>query len=232
MTDKIEVLEHQVVETVQTACTAVSETVVTVREIVHDSLQMARDSVHGAAETVKGVFDLRLHVARRPWTMFAGATAAGYLGGRLLRGGNGREAAVTRTTTGPNMSRAGAGEGRAAAAEVATNETDTAPFSDADNSTWHSNLRDMFQAETSELKRLAMRTLLGVVRDILANSAPKPMKRQLEGIVNGSTIKLGRQPHERQIRPERSGTEGMDDNEIPDAHESPKLSGSPAFGPP
>ena len=81
MTDKIETLEQQVVDTVQAASAAVSETVQTVK-----------DSVHETVETVKDTFDLPRQVERRPWTMMAGATALGYLGGYLLNRTNGREA--------------------------------------------------------------------------------------------------------------------------------------------
>ena len=79
MTDKMETLEHQVVESVQAASAAVSETVQTVR-----------DSVHETVETVKDTFDLPRQVDRRPWTMMAAATALGYLGGYLLSRTNGR----------------------------------------------------------------------------------------------------------------------------------------------
>ena len=91
MTEKIEMLEHQVVETVQVASTAVADTVENVKEIVRDSLQTVKESVHETVETVKDAFDLHRQVDQRPWTMFAGATALGYLGACLLRGSTGRE---------------------------------------------------------------------------------------------------------------------------------------------
>jgi ElaB/YqjD/DUF883 family membrane-anchored ribosome-binding protein len=218
LTDKIETLEHQVVDTVQAASTAVSETVGSVKEIVHDSLQTVKDSVHDTVETVKDTFDIQRQVDRRPWTMFAGATALGFLGGYLLRGSNGREARITEKSESLAPSakartaviRNGAPKRRDAAASTAIHESDAATT--ADKPSWVSNVGDTFHAEISQLEQLAVGTLLGIVRDIITEVVPEHMERQVEEIVNGITVKLGGQPLDGRILPERSRVEGFAKN--------------------
>jgi ElaB/YqjD/DUF883 family membrane-anchored ribosome-binding protein len=216
LTDKIETLEHQVVDTVQAASTAVSETVGSVKEIVHDSLQTVKDSVHDTVETVKDTFDLHRQVDRRPWTMFAGATALGFLGGYLLRGSNGKEAGISekRESMAPAVkarsavSRNGSPKRRDAVASAATHQSD----SGAEKPSWVSNLGDTFHAEIAQLEVLAVGTLLGIVRDIITEAVPEQMERQVEEIVNGITVKLGGQPLDGRILPERSRIEGFAKN--------------------
>src|SRR4051794_29513643 len=87
LTDKLELLEQQVVGTVQDATSAVAETVGTVKQAVQDTVQSVKETVHETVESVKETFDLKNQVERRPWMMVAGATALGFLGGYLLGGG-------------------------------------------------------------------------------------------------------------------------------------------------
>ena len=181
MTDKIETLEHQVVGKVQAASAAVSETVQTVK-----------DSVQETVATVKDTFDLPRQVDRRPWTMFAGATALGYLGGYLLSRTNGKQArisAVSQHMVPTLVSGHGAPDGREPASTVRV----------AEKPGWVSLLDDKFHAEIVQLQGLAVGTLLGLVRDIVTNAAPQPMERQVKEIVNGITVKLGGQVLEGRI---------------------------------
>lgn len=215
LTDKIEMLESQVVETVQTASTAVAETVGSVKEIVHDSLQTVKDSVHETVDTVRDTFDLSRQVDRRPWTMCAGATALGYLGGYLLRGSDRREAVIGGI--GENIalaikahtpeSRNGAAKGHGAVAGAQTHESDPPSFSALKKQSLLSNLGSTFHAEIAQLKGLAVGTLLGIVRDLVSDAMPEHMERQVGEIVNGITVKLGGKPIEGRILPVRSRIE-------------------------
>jgi ElaB/YqjD/DUF883 family membrane-anchored ribosome-binding protein len=211
MTDKIEMLEHQVVDTVQAASTAVAETVASVKEIVHDSLQTVKDSMHETVESVKDTSDLKRQVERRPWTMFAGATALGYLGSYLLRDSNGRAAG----TRGISESRAlalkahtavshnGAMEGRNGAASTARHEIDAPLFSTPEKPSWLSDLGDTFHTEISQLKGLAVGVLVGIVRDIVMEAAPEHMGPHMKEIADGIAVKLGGRPIKGHIFPER-----------------------------
>lgn len=210
MTDKIETLEHQVVDTVQAASTAVSETVGSVKEMVHDSLQTVKDSVHDTVDSVKDTFDLPSHVNRRPWTMVAGAAAIGYLGAFLLSGNKRREArseyvapaARARTP----VSRNGPSKGRD------TSASDTGPG--ADKSSWVSDLGDKFHDEISQLEVLAVGALLGLVRDIVTEAVPENMEHQVEEIIDGITVKLGGKPLDGRILSESSRIAGFCKNGI------------------
>jgi ElaB/YqjD/DUF883 family membrane-anchored ribosome-binding protein len=216
MSDKIETLENQVVDTVQAATAAVSETVGSVKDIVHDSLQTVKDSVQDTVESVKDTFDLPRQVNRRPWTMFAGAAALGYLGGYLLSGSNGSHAGRSEKSDSVGLAvRAhtamkgnGASRSRNAAASAATQESETAE----DKPTWVSGLGDTFHDEIAQLEGLAIGTLLGLVRDIVTKAVPEHMERQVEEIVDGITVKLGGKPLDGRILPEPSRVDGFAKN--------------------
>src|SRR5207244_465158 len=83
---KLETLEHRVVDTVQEATCAVSQSVDCVKEAVEDTVHTVQHSVHETVASLKEAFDLRHQIAKRPWTLMAGAAALGYLGGYLLNG--------------------------------------------------------------------------------------------------------------------------------------------------
>ena len=85
LSDKVELLEQQVVETMHGATTAVADTVDNVKEVVHDTVQTVKDSVQETMDSVKNTLDVQRQVEQRPWIMMAGATAIGFLGGCLAR---------------------------------------------------------------------------------------------------------------------------------------------------
>ena len=77
LTEKLEALEHQVVDTVQATTSTVAETVQQVKAAVEDTVGTVKDtvqsavggvkeSVQGAVSSVAGVFDVRRHVRRLP----------------------------------------------------------------------------------------------------------------------------------------------------------------------
>src|SRR5438132_737937 len=103
LSEKLEMLENQVVGTVQEATTSVQETVETVKDAVEDTVHTVRESVRETVEAVKDTFDLQQQVQRHPWIMIAGATTLGFLSARLLQGhgpGNGSTRRELGITTG------------------------------------------------------------------------------------------------------------------------------------
>src|SRR2546423_4651080 len=84
LSDKLETLEHTVVDTVQGPTTAVAETVGTVKEAVQETVEQVKETVQSTVEKVKETFDLRLQVERHPWLMLGGSVGVGYLAGTLL----------------------------------------------------------------------------------------------------------------------------------------------------
>ena len=218
LTDKLEVLEQQVKDTVQGASSAVTETVGSVQDMVQDTVQTVKDSMHETVESVKDTLNIKNQVDRRPWTMLAGATALGFLGGYLLPGrGSGQARGSSRGASSapavraqPAWARNGMPAEQHAVADERTNGRDAAANSAPDEPGWIANLGDTFQAEISQLKGLAIGTLLGIVRDIVVESVSEPLERQVEEVINGITVKLGGQLIRDRILPERSESESAE----------------------
>jgi ElaB/YqjD/DUF883 family membrane-anchored ribosome-binding protein len=193
LTEKLEALEQQVVDTVQGARDAVTETVTTVREAVEDTVDTVKDSVQETVETVKETLDLRHHVEQYPWAMVGGSVALGYVSGYFFdrvadelihavarRGGLARPpvAAFPHRNGGPVMAHASA----SAAPELAAGRS------------WMEGLADKFHDEIGQLKGLAIGAAVGVVRDLLTESTPEHLRGQVTEFLDGVTTKLGGQP--------------------------------------
>jgi ElaB/YqjD/DUF883 family membrane-anchored ribosome-binding protein len=73
LAQKLETLENEITDTVKTAKETVTETIENVTETVQETV-----------ETVKKTFDLEHQMRQRPWTLLAGATAAGFLVGAFV----------------------------------------------------------------------------------------------------------------------------------------------------
>jgi ElaB/YqjD/DUF883 family membrane-anchored ribosome-binding protein len=70
---KLETLESEITDTVKSAKETVTETIENVTETVQETV-----------ETVKKTFDLQYQMQRRPWTLLAGATVAGFVVGAFV----------------------------------------------------------------------------------------------------------------------------------------------------
>lgn len=197
LAEKLETLEQQVVGTVQSATSAVTDTVQSVKDAVQETVEMAKTSVYDTVEAVKDSFDIARHVRERPWTMMAGSVAVGFAGGYLLN------------RAGPVAHRPYAGgsptlSSLAARAEPQRNggtgqsPREEPPAAPAVSSFAHkSGLADLgqkFESEIHKLKGLALGTMLGAVRDMIASSAPPQLGPQLAEIIDSATVKLGGQP--------------------------------------
>ena len=190
LAEKLETLEQQVVGTVQNATTAVTDTVDSVKDAVQQTMEMARTSVRDTVEAVKDTFDLSLQVQRHPWLMMAGSVALGYAGGRLLdrAGQRGRTMAAPSLSTlaEPSEVKRDGGLHRGHAAAAATTSTSREGLL--------GDLGHKFESEIHKLKGLALGTMLGAVRDVVASSAPPQIGPQLAEIIDSATVKLGGQP--------------------------------------
>jgi ElaB/YqjD/DUF883 family membrane-anchored ribosome-binding protein len=193
LTEKLEALEQQVVDTVQEARTAVTETVASVREAVHDT-------VEETVSTVKKTFDLRRQVERHPWGMVSGSVALGYFAGCL----------ANRTATPPAHRRAVGGE-PAPAPLASVTDRNGGPYRHPgpdgaaqesrpeQRSTGQGGLAGRFQEEFDQLKSLAIGAAIGVARDLVAQSSPEPLRDQVVDIMDSLTTKLGGRPVKGQL---------------------------------
>ena len=70
MTEKLEMLEQQIRETVDDAHSAVEDVVINVKETISDT-----------ADAIKRTFDISYQTERHPWVVFSGSVLVGYLFG-------------------------------------------------------------------------------------------------------------------------------------------------------
>jgi len=198
LTEKLEALEQEVVDTVQGAKNAVTDTVETVRDVVQDTVETVKDSMQETVHSVKEAFDVPRQVERHPWAMVGGSVVLGYLSGCLLnqvtaagrprtapRGGSPAwppTASFTPPSSGPALSHGGNGSATEASSRPAE-----APA-------WLTSLADTFHDELTQLKGLAIGAAMGVARDLLAQSVPPHLSGQLTDVINSVTTKLGGEP--------------------------------------
>jgi len=216
--DKLEVLEQQVMntvedanqtvetvkETVEAVKDSVTETVETVKETVQGTVETVKDTVHDTVTSVKEAFNFERQMREHPWPMFAGAALVGFVGGRLL----------ARLTTTP----APVGSARVAVqGSPLENGARYAPptpalyrenghgngakpdsASPADPGLW-STIANRYGDEIDKLKGLAVTAVGGIVRQFITESAPEALKDSIVEIVDGMTTKLGGKPLEEPI---------------------------------
>jgi len=216
--EKLETLEQQVKNTVEEATSAVTDTVQTVKEVVEDTVSTVKGSVEDTVETVKSTFDVRLQVERHPWAMFAGATAVGFVGGRLLSrlmpqppayehnghgllgglfGGTAPVAATMAEASDPNppapppSSYAPREEPRY---EALPSHEDITPAPAPRKPGLLHTIAEHYSDELSTLKGLAIATVAGLIREMLVKQVPQALTEQVTDIVDGVTRKMGAQP--------------------------------------
>jgi ElaB/YqjD/DUF883 family membrane-anchored ribosome-binding protein len=165
LTDKLETLEQRVTSSVA----AVSDTVASVKEKMHEGV-----------ETVKDAVDVPAHVERHPWLMLGGSVLCGYVLGNLLLDKK-RSAPGAYQTLPPRAPETVNGHGRQ------QRESQKAP---ATGESWLS----AFEPEIQHLKGLALGVTLGTVREMLTEQAPPHMAEQLREIIDAVTRKAGGEP--------------------------------------
>ena len=226
--DSVAHLVEKVPETVDTVKETITETVSNVRETVHDTVEAVKGTVKdtvGAVketmaetvESVKGFFDIPHQVDRHPWLMMSGSVLLGYVGGRLLT--------PSRPAVEPPMFMASVPESMAtpayeptyapsapaapipesARAQEVALETEAAPSQPG----WFARLGEHFAGEINKVKGLALGTLLGVARDMVAGWVPDTMRRDVAEIINNFTADLGGKVMEGPlVQPEREPQQG------------------------
>lgn len=132
LTHKLTSLEHQVVGTVRS------------------SMNTVRDSV-----------DIKLQVRQRPWTIVAGASLLGFLGGFH----------AWRSSKEPRQS----------SSQPAAPASDDAARTEAAGPSWMNTLSNSIQPELAQLKGVAVSILIQFAREIIASRASDPVDGQEPG---------------------------------------------------
>jgi len=186
LTDKLETLENRVVGTVHEATCAVSESVDTVKDAVQQTVETVQETMQQTVSSVKQAFDLRLHIARRPWTMMAGAAALGYVGGRLIGPVGTGTGTTWKSVESPSVA-SSMGSAHAESGGIAAAAAERA-------SDWAAQLGETFHEELSQLKGLALGAVFGLARDMLVRAAPPAMEKTIGELIDDVTTKLGGKP--------------------------------------
>lgn len=193
LSDKLQTLEQQVVDTVTGANAAVSETVASVKDAVHDTVDSVKGAVRNTVESVKETFDLSAQTRRHPWLFFGGAVFAGYIGGRLL--GSGAPAPqwppprrAGRPAPMPNGVRTATAVNGKYPAEGEVEVTPPNFGKERRESNW---LSQTFGAELDKLKSIAVGAGMALARDMVAQRVSGQVGRGLVDVINDITAKLG-----------------------------------------
>jgi ElaB/YqjD/DUF883 family membrane-anchored ribosome-binding protein len=176
LADKIDLLENQVLGTVETASTAVTDTVEHVKETVSET-------VTETVETVKEAFNVRKHIENHPWAAFGGSVATGYALGCLLTSPKQETLAVPAPAFTPR-----AAEPVRAHPNGAAHGNGHAPKSEREEEEEEGGI---VHEGVQILKGLALGSVMSLVRNLLKDSTPSSMFGELAGFVNNVTDKLG-----------------------------------------
>jgi len=84
LTQKVSALENQVVDTLQSASTTVSNMVDQVKTVVPETISGMKVSITGVSDHLKASLDVSKHTRERPWAMVGGAAALGFISGMIL----------------------------------------------------------------------------------------------------------------------------------------------------
>lgn len=193
LTEKLEALENQVSDTVQSTTQAVASTVEAVKDTVENVTGTVQETVHSVAETL----NIRRQFERHPWVMFGGAVTAGWLAAYLLGGkshSNGtrsREGGGAVPQTSSRRASAFAEGGAWTAPQHGGPEVQPAAPPRTEP---REEQQGWFWKELGHLKNLALGSLMGVVHDMAAQSFPGQLGEKIAQEVDHLTQKLGAEP--------------------------------------
>lgn len=204
---KLEALETQVAEAVQTTTETVSETVGAVK----DTVTTVKEKVRDAGEYL----NLRRQAENNPWTVFGSSVVAGCLAGYLLGGrsrnnsrGQRPRSAVDDSAepSSPRVEATARPEPRAEPAEEK-----------------HGWMRE----QLGNLSGLAIGALMGAVRDLAASNMPDGLGKSISQEMDRLTTSLGAKPIAGPIIPRLEEWFGPESKSAGDSPPKPSAAPSP-----
>jgi ElaB/YqjD/DUF883 family membrane-anchored ribosome-binding protein len=216
LADKLEKLGEQITGTVEKVSDTVEETVEAVSETVETVAETTQETVHA----VKEAFNLPKHIQQNPWLWFGGSLALGFLGGRMFLGGSSRREhdhdhhhdhgrghvdlkmpssfdTTPPRSDGTSSSAAWDASALEEAAEGSRAEGDTDRHEDSsheESRSWLGTLAEKFGPQIDTLKQLAVGSLFGVARDMVAQALPESMKLDVSKVIDEMTQNAGGKP--------------------------------------
>jgi hypothetical protein len=181
--EKLEALENQVSDTVQTTTAAVAETVDNVKETVEKASETVGTVTEAVKETVESVgdtFNLWKQAERRPWLVFGGSVLVGFLGAQLVGRSDGeREEEEEAPSPAPRS-------------WSAPQENPAPPPRHAEQP--EPEEKSWFWDELGRFKGLAVGALMGVLRDLSKRVVPEPIGNRVAEEMDHLTTQLGGEP--------------------------------------
>jgi ElaB/YqjD/DUF883 family membrane-anchored ribosome-binding protein len=183
LANKLEALESQVLETVQSASETVTTAVDGAKEVVSSVSEGAKqvvEKVSETVETVKETLSVSHYVERYPWASLGAAVAAGFVAAQLLPS--------SRSTSGDYseaLPPASSG-GYFPAEQTSTRESPPQP-----QSTGGSALEGVWDRAVTTVEELAVGTLMSAVKELVVNGLPQEWKGELTRVADELTTKLG-----------------------------------------
>ncbi|WP_425614134.1 hypothetical protein NA78x_003995 [Anatilimnocola sp. NA78] len=191
LTEKLEMLERQVSDTVQGA----ADTVEQVKHAVEDTVQTVKTQVRDTVDAVGEAFNIAHHVERHPWPMVAGAAAVGFVGGYMMlhKSSDARADEKFRHLSAAQASLPQGAYNASSNFEPTPRAVPQSESRPSRSSHMMSQLGEALKPATTQLQGLAVGAALGLFRDMIIKAAPKPLEGQINEIIDGLTTSLGGQ---------------------------------------
>jgi len=178
LAEKLDVLENQVIGTVQDATATVANTV----EDVKSAVDNVTESVQGAVQSVKETFDVTEHVRRSPWAALGTAFAVGFAGAWLLGPSSG--------SRGTSNSFGGLGLGSTPASTPPSTPAATSSNGHGSSSTSEGPWTHILES----VQGMAVGALMQVVGEVATKSVPDAMRSDVTKLLDEVTTSLGGKP--------------------------------------
>jgi ElaB/YqjD/DUF883 family membrane-anchored ribosome-binding protein len=206
------------VDTVSETVSSVTESVTNVTEAMEGTVQAVADSVSGTVESVKDTmtamgekasetveavrqaFDIADQVRRRPWLWLGGSVAAGFIAGKIFfpHRNHSPEAKSFATGSGYHPAQPEPPPQPAYTNGRSQEHRDEEPAGESTATSGIGGilggLTEQFAPELNRVKELALGTLFGVARDVVAKAVPDSIKDQVQSVFNDVTEKAGGKP--------------------------------------
>jgi ElaB/YqjD/DUF883 family membrane-anchored ribosome-binding protein len=226
MTEKLELLEEKVRETLVETKSAVEDIVENVKGTVDETVDAVKETVDGAKSTVEDIvenvkgtmddtvttvkqtFDLSYQVNQHPWVLFGGAVLlGGFLGNLLQRQPQTNGYRYDKgTDKDESYGAAFASQAKDFAQKAANNFAVPQPSPSAQTAQqgngWWSGL-GQFQDEFNMVKGAVISTIMGTVREMIRQNMPS-VAPKLEKAIDSASQKLGAAPIEPSADPQHT----------------------------
>ncbi len=171
LTEKVSLLEQQVVDQFQSTTGAVQETVDSVKTAVQDTVESVtgtlKDSVTSITEGVKKALDVTGRVREHPWPMVGGAAVAGLVTGLIALRRHDRPAAIEAASQRPAFLPAQPAMAR--------------------RSGWLDELLEMAGREVRKLAEQALTTATSSIKQSMSDGLPKLIENAMQRATGPST---------------------------------------------